>query len=77
VATFVPDQALGAAVDGLPAGQIDELYTPHNIAAMARTGLRPISYSLRSELAIDAWHWGEEGTWSDPAHAQGLHHLAA
>jgi hypothetical protein len=71
VAAFVPDQALGAAVDGLPAGQIDELYTRHNIAAMARTGLRPISYSLRSELAIDAWHWGEEGTWSDAQHAQG------
>jgi len=71
VAQFVPDQALGAAVDGLPAGQIDELYTPHNLAMMARTGLRPISYSLRTELGIDAWHWGEEGTWSDPAQNQG------
>ena len=71
LASFVPDQALGSAVDGLPAGQIEELYTPHNIAAMARTGLRPVSYSLRSELGIDAWHWGEEGTWSDPAHRQG------
>jgi hypothetical protein len=70
-AAFAPDQAFGAAVDGLPAGQVDELYTPHNIAAMQRTGLRPISYSLRSELANDAWHWGEEGTWSDPAHARG------
>ncbi|KUR77736.1 hypothetical protein AQZ49_09600 [Novosphingobium sp. FSW06-99] len=71
LASFVPDQALGAAVDGLPAGQIDDLYTPHNIAAMRSTGLRPISYSLRTELGIDAWHWGEEGTWSDPAHHQG------
>lgn len=71
LATFVPDQALGAAVDGMPAGQIEDLFTPHNITQMARTGLRPISYSLRSELAIDAWHWGEEGTWSDPAHQRG------
>ena len=71
VATFVPDQALGAAVDGLPEGQNDDLYTPHNIAAMGRSGLRPISYSLRTELGIDAWHWGEEGSWSDPAHHQG------
>jgi hypothetical protein len=69
--TFAPDQAMGAAVDGLPAGQIEQLYTAHNITAMQRTGLRPISYSLRSELANDAWHWGEEGTWSDPAHHRG------
>jgi hypothetical protein len=70
-AVFAPDQAIGAAVDGLPAGDVDALYTPHNIAAMRRTGLRPISYSLRSELAIDAWHWGQEGTWSDPVHRRG------
>jgi hypothetical protein len=70
-AQFAPDQAIGAALDGLPTGQVDQLYTPHNIAALLRTGLRPISYSLRSELAIDAWHWGEEGTWSDPAHHRG------
>ena len=71
LATFSPDAALGSAVDGLPEGQIKELYTPHNIQAMARAGLRPVSYSLRTELAIDAWHWGKEGTWSDPAHHQG------
>lgn len=66
-----PDRALGGALDGLPAGQVESLFTPHNITAIRAAGLRPISYSLRTELAIDAWHWGEEGRWSDPAHRQG------
>lgn len=66
-----PDRALGGAIDGLPAGQVESLFTKHNIAAIRTAGLRPISYSLRTELAIDAWHWGEEGSWSDAAHHQG------
>lgn len=66
-----PDRALGGAIDGLPAGQVQTLFTQHNIAAIRAAGLRPISYSLRTELAIDAWHWSEEGSWSDPRHHQG------
>ena len=66
-----PDRALGGAIDGLPAGQVEKLFTLHNVAAIRGSGLGPISYSLRTELAIDAWHWGEEGSWSDPAHHQG------
>ena len=66
-----PDRALGGAIDGLPAGQVETLFTPHNVAAIRGAGLGPISYSLRTELAIDAWHWGEEGSWSDRAHRQG------
>ena len=68
---FAPDQSLGAALDGLPAGEGDRLYTAHNERAMKGAGLRPISYSLRTELAIDAWHWDPEGVWSDPVHRRG------
>ncbi|HEX7757971.1 MAG TPA: discoidin domain-containing protein [Caulobacteraceae bacterium] len=68
---FHTDQALGAGIDGMPAGAVDELFTPHNIAWMRRAGLKPLTYRLRTELAIEAWHWGGEGTWSDPAHARG------
>ena len=66
-----PDLALGGAVDGLPAGEVEKLFTRHNLDAIRSAGLGPISYSLRTELAIDAWHWDEEGSWSDPVHRQG------
>ncbi|HEY7852769.1 MAG TPA: discoidin domain-containing protein, partial [Caulobacteraceae bacterium] len=71
VGRFIPDQAFGAAVDGLVSGRVDKLFTPHNERAILTAGLRPVSYSLRTELAIEAWHWGEEGAWSDPRHRQG------
>jgi hypothetical protein len=69
--SFRPDTALGAGVDGAQRGEIDRLFTPHNVAAMRSLGLRSLTYRLRTELGIEAWHWTEEGRWSDPAHAQG------
>jgi len=68
---FRPDMALGAGVDGAMEGDIDRLFTSRNIAAMRSLGLRSLTYRLRTELGVEAWHWTEEGTWSDPAHAQG------
>lgn len=68
---FFPDQAFGGAVDGLTQGRVDKLFTPHNEKAILTAGMRPLSYSLRTELAIEAWHWGDEGSWSDPRHNQG------
>lgn len=68
---FRPDEALGAAFDGGVRGGIDQNLTPHNIAAMKRLGLRPLTYRLRTELGIEAWHWNPVGRWSDPAKQQG------
>lgn len=69
--TFRPEEALGAGVDGSLHGGVERLYTPHNVEALRRANLRPLTYRLRTELGIAAWHWNPEGTWSDPAHAQG------
>ena len=71
VRTVTPIQALGAALDGMESGEVDRYLTPANIAKMRSAGLRRITYRLRPELAIQAWHWSEEGQWSDPGRQQG------
>jgi hypothetical protein len=68
---FVPSHALGAAIDGENAGRLDRKLTPANIQAMLSAGLKSLDYRLRTELAIDAWHWNPHGTWSDATKRQG------
>lgn len=68
---FDPRDALGAGIDGATLGEADRLLTPHNIAAMRSAGLQSLTYRLRTELGIEAWHWNPRGTWSDPARQQG------
>ena len=71
VATFRPAEAFGAGVDGLEQGDVAQVYTPPNIQAMAGVGYQSLTYRLRTELAIEAWHWNPAGAWSDPARRQG------
>src|SRR5215470_8053416 len=68
---FDPDSALGSSIDVLSRREIDLVYTPHIIAESLSAGWGPITYRNNTELRMAAWHWTENGTWSDPAHKSG------
>jgi len=69
--SFDPDSALGSSIDVLSRAGIDTVFTPHIIQESLSAGWGPISYRNNSELRMAAWHWTENGTWSDAAHKSG------
>lgn len=75
--SFDPRVALGAGIDGHEEGEVTAKLSPNNVGRMRGAGLQPLIYRLRTELAGEAWHWNSQGTWSDPAHAQGYWTSAA
>src|ERR1700720_1240305 len=69
--SFDPDSALGSSIDVLSHDGIDKVYSPHIIQESLSAGWGPITYRNNSELRMAAWHWTENGTWSDPVHKSG------
>jgi hypothetical protein len=68
---FDPDSALGSSIDVLSRTDINRVYTPHIIQEALSAGWGPITYRVNTELRMAAWHWTENGTWSDAAHRRG------
>lgn len=68
---FDPRQALGGGIDGHWEGETEDMLAPERVRKMLDAGLGPVSLRLRTELAVDAWHWNPRGRWSDPKHSQG------
>ena len=71
VSRFVGSHAFGAAIDGHEKGEVDQMLSPNNVKEMLTAGLKPVSYRLRTELAVEAWHWNSRGRWSEPRRRQG------
>jgi len=69
--SFDPDSALGSSIDVLSRSGIDKVYTPHIVQEALSAGWGPITYRNNSELRMAAWHWTENGTWSDEGHKSG------
>ena len=68
---FDPDSALGSSIDVLSRMDIDRVFTPHIIQEALSAGWGPITYRNNTELRMAAWHWTENGHWSDSAHHSG------
>jgi hypothetical protein len=69
--SFDPDSALGSSIDVLSRTGIDKVYSPHVVQEALSAGWGPITYRNNTELRMAAWHWTENGTWSDAPHKSG------
>lgn len=65
VNSFVPRLSMGAGVDGVGAGVVDNVYTPANIQQMLSAGFGPLTYRLYTELSVQDWHWNPLGAYSE------------
>lgn len=68
---FVPNEAIGAGLDGREQGELAGVYTPSSLRAMSAAGLGAVTYRLRTELGVQAWHLDAAGSFSDPIHEEG------
>ena len=71
--TIDPDTATGAWMDDLSKTQVDNLSKPETIQGVKNLGWGSITMRNNSELRLAAWHWNENGTWSDPATKSGYY----
>src|SRR3984957_16392044 len=62
---FVPKKTLGAGVDRIPVEAIDKDLLQPTLGQTQASGWQPVTYRQNTELAIEAWHWNPQGTWSD------------
>jgi hypothetical protein len=71
VNSFDPDRALGSSLDVLSRAGIDKVHSPHIVQESLSARWGPITYRNNTELRMGAWHWTENGTWSDAAQQSG------
>jgi hypothetical protein len=62
---FVPKETLGAGVDRIAVDAIDKDLLQPTLEKTLASGWQPVTYRQNTELAVEAWHWNPQGTWSD------------
>ena len=62
---FVPKETLGAGVDRIAVDAIDKDLLQPALEKTLASGWQPVTYRQNTELAVEAWHWNPQGTWSD------------
>ena len=65
--SFIPNQSLGAGIDRMPAAAVAKYFGEPPLPAVLAAGWQPVTYRQNTELAVEAWHWNPQGTWSDPS----------
>jgi hypothetical protein len=68
---FVPKETLGAGVDRIAVEAIDKDLQQPTLDTTLASGWQPVTYRQNTELAVEAWHWNPQGTWSDVSDASG------
>jgi hypothetical protein len=68
---FVPGETLGAGVDRIAVEAIDKDLLQPTLDKTLASGWQPVTYRQNTELAIEAWHWNPQGTWSEGSGADG------
>ncbi len=67
---FVPKETLGAGVDRIAVEAIDKDLMPPTLEKTLASGWQPVTYRQNTELAVEAWHWNPQGTWSERSDAR-------
>ncbi|MGB2604606.1 MAG: discoidin domain-containing protein, partial [Candidatus Sulfotelmatobacter sp.] len=62
---FVPNETLGAGVDRIAVEAIDKDLQQPTLDQTLASGWQSVTYRQNTELAVEAWHWNPQGTWSD------------
>jgi hypothetical protein len=65
--TFVPTEALGAGIDRISAASAAKYFSEPPPKVLMDAGWQTVTYRQNTELAVEAWHWNPQGTWSDPS----------
>ena len=62
-----PRDSVGAGIDRIPVDAIDHDLTKQALVPVLESGWQPVTYRQNTDLAVEAWHWNPDGTWSDPS----------